>query len=372
MITCACGNYVEGTGTACNRCTALRILDLDTGATETEIRSSYLTLVKVWHPDRFQSDQKLKEAAEKKLKDINSAYEFLTLTLQERAEWQSPNHWSEDAPSSGKSKEEFVAAERIISLKRLFRRLSRWSLLGFKTLFQLAALALVVLFFRYLSIAFNVPVPTTEEAAKVYGAGKNDLLNELEEPKRRFKQAVMKDLRKLAPNLFQAAPPTPPQTAQPQPEPDSQASRKAPAKTAAQQPVRPEPAPRKLYPYVTIGSTKDEVLALQGPPTASSDDKLVYGRSELYLKDGSVIGWRIDPVSDPIRVKLWPEHSVDTSQDCFTVDSTKDDVLVVQGTPTAFSTDKFEYGGSEVYFHNNRVVRWKNDLASIPLKVKNP
>jgi hypothetical protein len=63
---------------------------------------------------------------------------------------------------------------------------------------------------------------------------------------------------------------------------------------------------------------------------------------------------------------------VDTSQDYFTVDSTKDDVLVVQGTPTAFSTDKFEYGGSEVYFHNNRVVRWKNDLASIPLKVKNP
>jgi hypothetical protein len=369
MITCSCGNYVEGTGTACNRCTALRILDLDKDATETQIRSSYLTLVKVWHPDRFQSDQKLKEAAEKKLKDINSAYEFLTLTLQERAEWQSPDRWSEYAPSTGSSNEEVVAAKRRMFLRRLSQRLSRWTSLAFKTLFQLAALALVVLLFRYLWIAFNVPVPTSEEAAKVYGAGKNDLLKELDEPKRRFKQAVMKDLTKLAPRLF---PPTPPQTAQPEPEPDLQASRKAPAKAAAQQPVRPEPAPRKLYPYVTIGSTKDEVLALQGPPTASSDGKLVYGRSELDLKDGSVIGWRIDPVSDPIRVKLWPEHSVDTSQDCFTVGSTKDDVLVVQGTPTAFSTDKFEYGGSEVYFHNNRVVRWKNDLASIPLKVKNP
>jgi DnaJ domain len=372
MITCSCGNYVEGTSTLCNRCTALRILELDTDATETEIRSSYLTLVKVWHPDRFQSDEKLKEAAEKKLKDINSAYEFLILTLQERAEWQSPNHWSEYAPPTGSSDEEVVAAKRRNSLRRLSQRLSRLASLAFKTFLQLAALAVVILFFRYLWIALDVPVPTSEEAAKVYGAGKDDLLKELEEPKRRFKQAVMKDLRKLAPNLFQAAPPTPPQTAQPEPDPDSQASRKAPAKAAAQQPVRTEPAPRKLSPYVTIGSTKDEVLELQGPPTTFSDDKLVYGRSELYFKDGSVIGWKIDPVSDPIRVKLWPEHSVDTSQDYFSVDSTKDDVLVVQGTPTAFSTDKFEYGGSEVYFHNNRVVRWKNDLASIPLRVKNP
>ncbi len=372
MNTCACGNYVEGTGTACNRCTALRILELDTDATETQIRSAYLTLVKVWHPDRFQSDEKLKDAAEKKLKDINSAYEFLILTMQERAEWQRPNQWSEYAPSKEPSNEEVVAAKRKVSLKRWSQRLSRWTSLAFKTFLQLAALALVILLFRYLWIAFDVPVPTTEEAAKAVGTGKDDLLKELEQPKRRFKQAVMKDLRKLAPNLFHAAPPAPPQTAQPEPEPDSEVSRKAPTRAAAQQPVRTETASRKLYPYVTIGSTKDEVLALQGPPTASSDDKLVYGRSELYLKDGSVIGWKIDPASDPIRVKLWPEHSVDTSQDYFTIDSTKDDVLVVQGTPTAFSNDKFEYGGSEVYFHNNRVVRWKNDLASIPLKVKNP
>jgi len=43
---------------------------------------------------------------------------------------------------------------------------------------------------------------------------------------------------------------------------------------------------------------------------------------------------------------------------------------VVQGTPTAFSDDKYEYGGSEVYFRNDRVVNWKNDIGSIPLKVR--
>jgi hypothetical protein len=124
--------------------------------------------------------------------------------------------------------------------------------------------------------------------------------------------------------------------------------------------------------FLTIGSTKDEVLAQQGPPTGATDDKLVYGQSELYLKNGSVTGWKIDPVSNPIRVKLWPEHPVDTSQEYFTIDSTMDDVLVIQGTPTAFSNDKFEYGGSEVDFKRNRVVGWKNDLGSIPLKARMP
>ncbi|MGA3045178.1 MAG: J domain-containing protein [Terracidiphilus sp.] len=356
----------------CNRCTSLRILELEQDASETEVRSSYLTLVKVWHPDRFQNDAKLKEAAEKKLKDINSAYEFLTLTLQERAEWQSPSHWSEYSPSTESSNEEVVAAKRRTSLRKLIQRLSRVTFWGFKTLLQLALIALMVLFFRYLWIAFDIPAPTTEEATKAVGTGKDDLMKELAEPKRRFKHAVLKDLSKLAPRLFPPSPPALPKTAHTEPEASSKPIRNAAERPAVQQPDKAESAPHKVYPYITIGSTKDEVVQLQGPPTASTGDRLVYGRSDVFLKDGSVIGWKIDPVSDPIRVKLWPEHSVDTSQIYFTIDSTKDDVLVVQGTPTAFSADKFEYGGSEVYFRNNRVVRWKNDLTTIPLKIKNP
>lgn len=292
--------------------------------------------------------------------------------MQERAEWKSPDHWSEYAPSTGLSSEEVVAAKRRTTLRNLARRLLRLTRWGFKTVLQLALLALVVLFFRYLWIAFDIPAPTTEEATKAVDTGKDDLLKELQEPKRRFKHAVLKDLSKLAPRFFPHTPAATRQTERTAPETSPQPSRNATEKSAARQPDKAESAPHKIFPYVTVGSTKDEVEELQGPPTSFTDDKLGYGRSEVYLKDGRVIGWRIDPVSDPIRVKLWPEHSVDTSQIYFTIDSTKDDVLVVQGTPTAFSADKFEYGGSEVYFRNNRVVRWKNDLTTIPLKVKNP
>ena len=53
-------------------------LDLPTGASDAQIRDAYKELVKIWHPDRFMHDPKLKERAEAKLKEINAAYEKLT------------------------------------------------------------------------------------------------------------------------------------------------------------------------------------------------------------------------------------------------------------------------------------------------------
>jgi len=82
-----------------------------------------------------------------------------------------------------------------------------------------------------------------------------------------------------------------------------------------------------------------------------------------------VSDWTIDPFTSPLRVKLWPDAPVDTSLQYFAVGSTKNDVLVVQGTPTSFSADRFGYGSSEVFFKDNRVVSWKNDPASVPLRV---
>jgi hypothetical protein len=55
----------------------LSILELGPEATETEISNAYRELVKVWHPDRFESDPILRKKAEAKLRDINVAYEKL-------------------------------------------------------------------------------------------------------------------------------------------------------------------------------------------------------------------------------------------------------------------------------------------------------
>ncbi len=54
-----------------------RALDLAPGASVEQIRGAYKELVKVWHPDRFGQDEKLRERATRKLQQINAAYEKL-------------------------------------------------------------------------------------------------------------------------------------------------------------------------------------------------------------------------------------------------------------------------------------------------------
>ena len=63
--------------------------------------------------------------------------------------------------------------------------------------------------------------------------------------------------------------------------------------------------------------------------------------------------------------------------DSFTLESTKDEVLAVQGTPDMFvGHDTFYYGSSDeltqmskVYFENDRVIGWGSETSN-PLKTK--
>jgi curved DNA-binding protein CbpA len=56
---------------------ALDVLALRPGATPVEIKEAYRDLVKVWHPDRFGSDPRLRQKAEERLKQIIEAYGVL-------------------------------------------------------------------------------------------------------------------------------------------------------------------------------------------------------------------------------------------------------------------------------------------------------
>jgi hypothetical protein len=55
----------------------LQTLGLGPGATWHQIEDAYRDLVKVWHPDRFQSDPALRPKAQEKLRALNAAYEQL-------------------------------------------------------------------------------------------------------------------------------------------------------------------------------------------------------------------------------------------------------------------------------------------------------
>lgn len=55
----------------------LAVLGLKPGAALVEIKQARTDLVKVWHPDRFSHDARLRVKAGEKLKEINAAYEWL-------------------------------------------------------------------------------------------------------------------------------------------------------------------------------------------------------------------------------------------------------------------------------------------------------
>src|SRR5262245_9516208 len=56
---------------------ALEILGVPANAPQEQVREAYVDLAKVWHPDRFGGDPRLRAKAEEKLKSINEAYQFL-------------------------------------------------------------------------------------------------------------------------------------------------------------------------------------------------------------------------------------------------------------------------------------------------------
>jgi DnaJ domain len=376
MPTCPCGDPVKGNGGLCRRCASLRILGVGPDATLEEIKAAYYILVKVWHPDRFQTDKTLKEAADSKLKDVNASFEFLRSQFSKNSRGKPPGNTQRDTtheaprtkPATGPNPGSNTKSTLDMGLAW---RSFAWVIPARRIFFRLIVLAFVFLLARYVWIAFDFGGSPDDNVAKVYRYGKEQVLNGLEEPKRRFVEAIEQDLRRLNPLQTSPTPVAVSQNPETPPAQGVPSLQKPHEKTISPERMRSQTSTRKISPYITLGSTKAEVVDQLGDPTASSEKSLVYGRSELFLKDLCVIGWRVDPTS-PIRVKLWPESPVDPGLDHFDVGSSKDVVLVVQGTPTAFSPDKFEYGGSEVFFKDNRVVGWKSDPTSIKLRAGTP
>ena len=71
---------------------SFEILELHHAATEAEARQAYKDIVNVWHPDRFCNNPRLKQKAEKKLQEVNAAYETIKVFLQNNDHAESKIH----------------------------------------------------------------------------------------------------------------------------------------------------------------------------------------------------------------------------------------------------------------------------------------
>lgn len=72
------------------------VLEVHPGASEKEIKQAYRDLAKIWHPDRFAHDPKLREKATKKLQEINLAYTQLRSKLNYEEDEQQKNKRAEN------------------------------------------------------------------------------------------------------------------------------------------------------------------------------------------------------------------------------------------------------------------------------------
>jgi curved DNA-binding protein CbpA len=373
MHKCLCGTAIDDEHALCTRCGSLHELGLSTGASLDEVKAAHKMLVKVWYPDRFQSDPKLAKTVETKLKAINAA--FLFLTSEDNAEESNAGDGRASGANQrsglGAAQERTTRAEaskatraRRRANERVSPRGRTWKGgFGRRLAVRLLVLGVVLgIWALFMKVADSALAddPTT---GRFYTGYKSKLKSDFEAAAQR----TWGDFDQRFHSMFGGKPQTAPTVAPPVSDAANSAVSATSADVDKHLAQRTAAGPIRLLPIVTVGLTRDEVIAAQGPPTSASEGKLMYENSELDLKDGKVVGWKIDPRST-LRVKLWPEGPVDTSLRFFTVGSTKDEVLVVEGTPTSFSQDRFEYGRSVVYFRDGRVAAWKNGEGSVMLR----
>ena len=364
MSTCACGKPADTFGGLCGRCAALQTLGLAPYTSPAEIEDAYRTLVKVWHPDRFQTDQKLRKAAEEKLKEINAAHDYLALGVgieEHKVVADGPERVSEPRERPA---ETFEAAEptdeRSDELKRVLKRFEGQP--GRRVLPRIFFVAGGIAALAFLWFAMDFVLSSNQTTQRSWDEFKTEIARDVHASMLRLWGGRTEDLQG---SQGESAPPPAAPTESNQQAPVSEAAGKPAAKART---TTPAMAVTGAKPYITSGLTPTEVLSVLGNPTSSSGEKMFYGGSEIDFRDGHVVGWKIDPKT-PIRVKLWPDQALVAGMRAYTVGSSKSEVIALQGTPTLFSDTEFGYGGSVVYFKNSQVVGWKEDPASVKLRV---
>ncbi|MEE8292570.1 MAG: DnaJ domain-containing protein [Candidatus Tectomicrobia bacterium] len=281
-------------------------LGLKPGASPEEVKCAYRTRAKAWHPDRFAHDARLQQKALEKFKEINNAYDKLRTTQCHRRKVEGDRRQEKQA-TYGSSGHIRQFVSRL--------RVPTWSV-------ALAAFVILPLLFTQFGSTPHRAATSAKSTSKPVVSARPTTRVHLTPP-----TSVVR---------------------------------------APRQPSQPASKPTSF----TLGSTKRQVLAVQGAPSSASDSVWEYSGSRVYFRNGRVTRWDIWPRS-PLRVELRPSTPIDTSRGFFTVGSTKDEVLAIQGTPTSVTDRVWDYGHSRVYFRHGRVTRW--DIWSrSPLKAKLP
>jgi len=351
------------------------MLEVKPGASLEEVKSAYRELVKVWHPDRFSHDPKLRDKAADKLKKINLAYERICKAGAE----PRPYSRQREQGDEGQNREQtygHTQPPRPSARRRTRLNPSRiWtSLVHYGKPVAAVAVSLALIYVLYPESEPQLLIELPPEEPPVVTPAKGTTVRRANRPQARA-------FKLPDPKLFGVGS-TKAEVIEAQGSPDRATDTLFVYGTSdvvfENDKVK---SWRNGYPrlkvkmfaapnlggieHFTVGSTKDQVVHAQGTPDSLTDTSFTYGTSKVYFENGKVKSWSVR--SRALKVRLLPKDAVG-QRTHFTLGSTKDEVLAAQGTPDAFTESEFSYGSSRVYFDKGRVQSWQSGSPKLNAK----
>ena len=346
-----------------------RTLGLNPGAGASEVKKAYRGLVKKWHPDRHHLEPyEARAFAEDKFLKIDEAYRRIAKTW-EQGPRPGPNDgrdFSRSKPGAKKWGKPFGFNPRGWSAARFFPGL--WPI-GLSTIAKAALLFVLILLYVLISnIAPDRPVSVKMKLhlpAKERRTAQTAPLNRLTPPETGPSRRLSADFFTLGSSdsevlKIQGTP------SRIQGETwvygVSEVNFKNGRVTGYNNfdrslRVRMEPGAHggRYTDHITIGSTQNQVLQVQGTPTRIAGNRWYYGFAELTFENGLLRDY--DNYFGTLKISLLPSTQADHGSRAgfFTQGSTPDEVVAAQGTPSAVHGKRWSYNFDYVFFRDGKV-----------------
>jgi len=336
-----------------------RLLGLKPGASPAEVKQAYRELAKKWHPDFFQQERPGdRRTAEERFKDITAAYRRLS------RQWKVPTETAvQDDPGRAGAKRRgqttprgSAARSRIRGgwLAGLFRsaRPSGEKPTAFKTSRAIRIGLGCVLLTASAAWMISRWWPMETRVLRLTGTGSPPV------------ETPSAPIRHPTPHRGDGPESAPVSPSVPEAVPGATAPTTEPGSLSPASPSPREEAP----PFFTLGSSREEVLRVQGPPGRIHGQTWVYSLSEVHFKEGHVS--RYDNFDGSLKVHLPPSAPPPGQPPrFFSLGSSRNEVLTVQGTPTRVHGNRWYYGFSEIRFKNDHVEGYDNYFGNLYVRL---
>ncbi len=387
-----------------------RTLGIESSASRQAVKSAYRELVKRWHPDHFQGKPFVEQQrAEEILKEITAAYRRISgswkgvteegKSRREKSSRPAPDSSppkpgaAEAQPPPNQETPRFDGAGTEFTnhiggrLKKIFSRESRW--------YSRPSTLIILLILFFSTIAYNYvqeflhqpPSPTPWQDYSVPSTGIPPPLvtspHGTQEPREGKKPSNLSTGGMLYNHGGQTNSPYPAYFSLGSTQAEVRRIQGPPAQIRGQVWVYgmssvsfrdgrvahydnfggflkvrlfPSASPQEEpHDFFTLGSTADEVALVQGTPTRVEEHRWYYASSEVRFKEERVVSY--DNFFGNLKIRITPSPSFDRTNigDYYTIGSTKDEVLALEGTPSSIQGNVWFYQFSNIVFREGKV-----------------